>query len=105
MMTYYILISDNTGLIVEIGSYVVSILVGYLAFRYTKADDKKIDLAIGLMVTVLCFFITSFVSMRFFHLETIKNNQEFIEKLQADNESVRIAEDLTNAKGVYNQKT
>lgn len=82
----------------EILGYISAIILGIIAYRLSKSSDKKIDLAVGLTVTVLCFFITSYCMIRFVQLKKLTDNQEFIENLKTDNEALRIAEDLTNTK-------
>lgn len=94
----------DTSITVEFILYGISILAGFLVYRLSKSADKKIDLTIGLIIMLIGFFITSFVSMRFFQLKRILENQNFIEVLKNDNEALKIASDLSESKGLINQE-
>lgn len=82
----------------ELTLYGVSVIVGVIVFFLGKSDDRKINFLIGLLTTVILFFITSHYFIRWEHLDRIIKNQEYIENLKADDESVNIAVDLSKSK-------
>lgn len=87
----------------EILGYAIALLIGLITFWLGKKNtpDRKVNLLIGLLTTVIGFFIVSQWFIRFVHLDKIVENQEYIENLKADDESVNIALDLSKSKGKY----
>jgi hypothetical protein len=84
--------------LLELALYGVSIIVGAIVFFLGKSKDRKINFLISLLTTVILFFITSHYFIRWEYLDRIIKNQEYIENLKADDESVNIAVDLSKSK-------